>query len=457
MKIPYLLNPFCGDRHNQRKSKSPTPASHPVATVTAPRRQKIPKDAPIFSDGNRTIGTVNFPPHENQSDQRLLVQHHKFQIYPLGEIFRKGVRHIPYNSEKKDFLDKTGRDAFESKFCLPYLGSDINSTIVFQYTYKRPGEDKEYVVVWDYNVGLVRMTPFFKSCKYSKTIPAKALRENPGLKEISYSITGGALVCQGYWMPYHAARAIAATFCYDIRWALTPVFGDDFPSTCLSPNNPCFAKFLIDPAIVQYCTQETARFRELGPLYRVREVHTSSQIEATKSRIDAPPLSVNVGTVVNQRVVRSADIESEYESEVEGRDRYLCSPEVSPRTRFTPINRPHSPYSLRTADSFMISSPASVHTPQGLLTPTSVPPQYQCGGFRTKRTHSKVNFNDHTIHEAATRPITAMTVDSAHGSEASGGVDYADMDAAETLLSLCGRDATMPPTKRTRHGSTLGR
>jgi hypothetical protein len=39
---------------------------------------------------------------------------------------------------------------------------------VFQYTYKRPGEDKEYVVVWDYNVGLVRMTPFFKSCKYSK-------------------------------------------------------------------------------------------------------------------------------------------------------------------------------------------------------------------------------------------------------------------------------------------------
>jgi hypothetical protein len=39
---------------------------------------------------------------------------------------------------------------------------------VFQYTYKRPGEEKEYVVVWDYNVGLVRMTPFFKSCKYSK-------------------------------------------------------------------------------------------------------------------------------------------------------------------------------------------------------------------------------------------------------------------------------------------------
>lgn len=39
---------------------------------------------------------------------------------------------------------------------------------VFQYTFKVPGEEKEYVVVWDYNVGLVRMTPFFKSCKYTK-------------------------------------------------------------------------------------------------------------------------------------------------------------------------------------------------------------------------------------------------------------------------------------------------
>jgi hypothetical protein len=73
----------------------------------------------------------------------------------------------------------------------------VNRAIVFQYTYKVPGDEKEYVVVWDYNVGLVRMTPFFKSCKYTKTIPAKALKENPGLKEITYSITGGALVCQG--------------------------------------------------------------------------------------------------------------------------------------------------------------------------------------------------------------------------------------------------------------------
>ncbi len=39
---------------------------------------------------------------------------------------------------------------------------------MFQYTFKVPGDDREYTVMWDYNVGLVRITPFFKCCKYSK-------------------------------------------------------------------------------------------------------------------------------------------------------------------------------------------------------------------------------------------------------------------------------------------------
>lgn len=42
-------------------------------------------------------------------------EHDRFRVFPRGEIQKKGVRHIPYNSDKKDFLDKTGRHAFESK------------------------------------------------------------------------------------------------------------------------------------------------------------------------------------------------------------------------------------------------------------------------------------------------------------------------------------------------------
>lgn len=143
---------------------------HLTAPISALRRQKAPKDAPVFSEGNKIVGHLNYSPHEAGSDHDLAAQHRKFQIYPLGEIQKKGVRHIPYNSDKKDFLDKTGRDAFEGKSAFVCWNDEADQVVVFQYTYKRPGEDKEYVVVWDYNVGLVRMTPFFKSCKYSKVV-----------------------------------------------------------------------------------------------------------------------------------------------------------------------------------------------------------------------------------------------------------------------------------------------
>lgn len=65
--------------------------------------------------------------------------------------------------------------------------------------------------MWDYNIGLVRITPFFKCLQYSKvraflyradstddqTVPSKMMANNPGLKGICHSITGGALAAQG--------------------------------------------------------------------------------------------------------------------------------------------------------------------------------------------------------------------------------------------------------------------
>jgi hypothetical protein len=90
------------------------------------------------------------------------------------------------------------------------------------------------------------------------------LNKNVGLRDICHSITGGALVAQGmllssfspssrlstyltdqhplpgYWIPYLAAKHIAATFCYRIRHALTPVFGLDFIDLCVPPSDPRF-------------------------------------------------------------------------------------------------------------------------------------------------------------------------------------------------------------------------
>jgi hypothetical protein len=180
MKINSLLNPtpndHCGYHSSQPLALAPTLYSAPLNAI--PKRQKVPKDAPIFSYGNKVVGFVNYPPHETEGNHSLAVEHDRFRVYPRGEIYRKGIRHIPYNSDKKDFLDKTGRDAFESKCQSICSWSKTDRPIVFQYTYKRPGEEKEYVVVWDYNVGLVRMTPFFKSCKYTKVRVAVLSSEN---------------------------------------------------------------------------------------------------------------------------------------------------------------------------------------------------------------------------------------------------------------------------------------
>ena len=43
-----------------------------------------------------------------------------------------------------------------------------NCRPVFQYDFIHPDDKTEYTIMWDYNIGLVRMTPFFKCSQYGK-------------------------------------------------------------------------------------------------------------------------------------------------------------------------------------------------------------------------------------------------------------------------------------------------
>ncbi|RKU42153.1 hypothetical protein DL546_000041 [Coniochaeta pulveracea] len=207
-------------------------------------KQKMGKDHAGHSK-SKAKGAVNFPPFEDLDDKSLR-EIRRYDVRPFGSI-QTNCRHIPYNSEKKDFFDKTGRESFE----------------VFQYTFRVPNDETEYTVMWDYNVGLVRMTPFFKCCNYPKTTPAKMLNMNPGLRDITHSITGGSIMAQGYWMPFSCARAVCATFCHHISGALIPIFGPRFPEQCIPPDSPDHGRMCIDPAIVEESTQEAERFRKL--------------------------------------------------------------------------------------------------------------------------------------------------------------------------------------------------
>lgn len=262
------------------------------------KKQKMPKDVPIFIRG-KVRGELRYPPCEDQ-DAKLAEEHCRFQIHPpMGQI-GEFPRHIPYNSEKKSFLEKTGRESFE----------------VFQYTFRVPGEERTWTVMWDYNIGLVRTTHLFKCNDYSKTTPAKMLNANPGLREICHSITGGALAAQGYWMPFEAAKAVAATFCWKIRYALTPLFGRDFPSLCIPPNGAQFGKMIIDPAIVKRATESANYYREL-------EMQAKRVTDPTRKRILSRRETVEKGGV------------DDTDNQSEGNN-YVSPP--TPHNSFTPIN-----------------------------------------------------------------------------------------------------------------------
>src|ERR1044071_9151436 len=102
------------------------------------------------------------------------------------------------------------------------------------------------------------------------------LNQNPGLKEITYSITGGSITAQGtldptlypprmlmqvlgYWMPYYCAKAVCATFCHQIAGALVPLFGPSFPSECIPEGVPGYKRMVIDPEIVVRARREAAQ------------------------------------------------------------------------------------------------------------------------------------------------------------------------------------------------------
>ncbi|ROW04527.1 hypothetical protein VMCG_04995 [Cytospora schulzeri] len=75
---------------------------------------------------SKAKGTVNFPPFENL-DEASFHEIKRYQIYPFGKI-QEYCRHIPYNSGKKDFYEKTGRESFEAvcaTFCAPIAGALI--------------------------------------------------------------------------------------------------------------------------------------------------------------------------------------------------------------------------------------------------------------------------------------------------------------------------------------------
>ena len=50
--------------------------------------------------------------------------------------------------------------------------------------------------------------------------------------------------------------------CSLTSFALTPVFGHDFPDVCLKPTDEGFGEMVIDPEITRYCARQAREFRD---------------------------------------------------------------------------------------------------------------------------------------------------------------------------------------------------
>jgi hypothetical protein len=235
-------------------------------------------------------GAVHFPPFENL-DEASLREVRKFQVHPLGSI-RETCERIPYNSGKKDFFSKTGREGFEGKDAAPGWGAGLTKA-AFHYEFRVPGDDTSYTVMWDYNVGLVRMTSFFKCRGYSKVSAVLVLLQalltsvdhackdaqleprpqGHHLQHHGWFHQGSRCVfclafpssqsCAdipppGYWMPYICAKAICATFCHSIAGALIPLFGPQFPFDCIPEKAPGYGRMIINPELVARATTDAA-------------------------------------------------------------------------------------------------------------------------------------------------------------------------------------------------------
>lgn len=231
LSVASLLNPVKPEPRGTQLPSSPpsslytsssTHGSPQLSTQSLIKKQKMTKDGAVFAKG-KIKGDVRYPPFE-KLDEESMREVQRFQVYPLGKI-EEYCRHIPYNSEKKSFLEKTGRESFEGTMTPfneeaqdPLANSDCSIPVHIQCPRRRQGLHRD--------VGLqhrarshhtfLQMLQIFKgkSClleikdhaKIIQTTPAKMLNMNPGLKEITHSITGGALAAQG--MKFNLQQAL---------------------------------------------------------------------------------------------------------------------------------------------------------------------------------------------------------------------------------------------------------
>ena len=141
-------------------------------------------------------------------------------------------------------------------------------------------------------------------------------------------------------MPFEAAKAVAATFCWNIRYALTPIFGPDFPSQCIPPDSDRFGEMVIDAEVTRRCTEEARAYRSM----ETRASSRASSIMRSPATPDSPSYPRHI------KHLRPKDLEpsqtcSDYSTDDGPGQNYTlasAASNLSYRNTWTPANTPRS-------------------------------------------------------------------------------------------------------------------
>lgn len=206
-------------------------------------------------------------------------------------------------------------------------------------------------------------------------------------------------------MPYDAAKAVAATFCWKIRYALTPVFGVDFPGLCVPPESERFGDMVIDPAITKRCAEQARIYREM-----------ESQISRASTVTPTPPTPDTPTYPHRNKLFRPKNLKlnnSAYASDTSSEENYgITSPEVGYRNIWTPANTPRSFPRQDSPSTTMLMTTSATHdtrspAPEPFPSSTTITrrdqissPELSPKSLRTDFDH--VNYRNHS-HEQEQR------------------------------------------------------
>jgi hypothetical protein len=152
-------------------------------------------------------------------------------------------------------------------------------------------------------------------------------------------------------MPFECAKAVAATFCYNVRFALTPLFGPSFPDICLKPTDPSYGSFKIDRSVIERCTAETQLWLRRSDARQTPSASSRDPSEAPgtpklcpdNTSAQAFPPWPKLKKIKPKLGKKGGTPESGYGTDTDWSETLRRSPQISPKSSWTSVNRPETP------------------------------------------------------------------------------------------------------------------